>query len=755
MSVPVDPSIGPRTPFVVSGGKVCTIPLVFSLLISLFVALADSPSGEHDKNQLEASAKLVVEGKALEAQGKLAEAKDKYIDALAIVPNPDALNGIERINDAEKQQTLSFISEAKRLYDAGKFSDSAEQLRRALQIQPANAISQYDLALCYLKLNDRTNAALHLDMAIGSAPNEKAKLRLVELRTMVLLGTPQPGAAPDNDRQLTTFNESYIQEDRDPGDSKARGGSICQQTSDLLAAYPANPAVVFNAAKCAEEDARPGDAAHQLADYARLAPTALDNTDAAALAERWQALAAIPGDSGQTVRRDFANASRYLDYRRYDRAISEYEEAAKVVPGYPETEWQLALLYEAYGDVAKSQEHFSRLKQLETDLTRKTEADAHTANLERRRAVYDANVERAQDILTSLLMPALGLSAQGTKHKTKLTYRQWRWASARYKQAARATEKLPAPYVERELSRAREDLESAMTLFPLGSEANELMALINLQGNNWPEAYMSYDAVAAHGFPASFYAQVSSGSDSKVVRATKVEVGHDEIRLVYLSTYNPKKQISEPPDKPAGDDDLGNLVVSTAHPPDPDAETKTIKIDDVKAISTDKNFVVVKLANEQIYLSPLNMMGDIPFEGGASRSFGNEYTRLFIRYLGFEDAKLGKEGMTGGEKFMLGFEIARIGAAGAAMGMGPGMPSVYGRAKRLADLIHALKVFREVAQGARAADIADAATRLADDLQESVETLERTAGDQRRAIEGATFKAIPSQSASEKFSEKL
>lgn len=479
-----------------------------------------------------------------------------------------------------------------------------------------------------------------------------------------------PVASVDGKNALVGFNEAYLEEDRDPGDTKARGGGLCDQTKFLRDAFPTNAAVVFNSAKCAEEDAHPEVAARQLADYIKLAPNALDRADAELFQENLRSLAGLTGDSGQLVRQHYANAARYLDYRHYDRAMAEYQGAAQALPAYPQTPWQLGLLYETYGNIAKAREQFSRFQQLTPDAARKGQASFHLSNLDGRRAVYDANVDEAEDILSGLLLASMGLDTEGAKHKTKLSYRQWRWASHRYKEATRATVKLPEPYVERELNRARQDLEAASELFPLGAEANEMLALISLQGNNWPEAFCSYDAVASQGYPVSFFAQVNSARDSKVVRATKVEIGSDAVRLLHLSSYDPKKRASVPPAKPAGEDNLGNLVVSAAQPPDAQAEAQTIRADDLKGIETDKNFVVLKLAKDRVYLAPLNMLSETPFEGGASRAFGNEYTRLFVRYLGYESAKLGKEGMTAGEKFGLGFEIARIGVGVGMMGVG-------------------------------------------------------------------------------------
>jgi tetratricopeptide (TPR) repeat protein len=736
------------------------IPFLLGLVLLLVspIPWASDQNAQADKKQLEAQAEqLIAEGKAFEKAGKLSEARDKYVDSLEVVSTGDALNAVKEIDEKEKQQVESILTEAHRLYDLGKVSDSQQQLRQGLAMRPAHPALHYDLALCYLKPGDRANAALQLDQAVGSLPNRKERIELLEFQSTVLMGTDPPAANADAKNTLAGFNEAYLAEDRDPGDTKARGGGgLCDRTKALSDAFSTNAAVVFNSAKCAEQDAHPEVAARQLDDYLKLAPNALDRADAELFRENLRSLAALDGDPGKLIRQHYANAARYLDYRRYDRAMTEYQQAAQALPDYSQTSWQLGLLYEAFGNVPKAREQFARFQQLTPDGARKSDADVHLSNLEGRRAIYDANVDEAEEILSGLLANAMGLDIEGSKHKTKLSYRQWRWASHRYKEATRATVMLPEPYVERELNRSRQDLDGASELFPLGAEAQELLALISLQGNNWPEALRSYDAVASQGLPVSFFAQVNSAHDSKEVRATKVEIGPDGVRLVYLSSYDPKKRVSAPPAKPAGDDNMGNLVVSADHPPDSEAEALTIRTDDLKAIETDKNFVVLKLAKDRIYLAPLNLLSEAPFEGGASRSYGNEYTRLFSRYLGYETAKLGKEGMTAGEKFRLGFEIARIGMAVGMMGVGA--PAAYGSAMHMARLAHALQVYRtyrSVARGVHMADVSDAATRLADDLQMAATALERNILDQQRAIVGTQFKIIPTQQTPLKFREKL
>jgi tetratricopeptide (TPR) repeat protein len=739
----------------------CPFLLSFLVLTGLC-----AQTGPPDKNQQEASAKeLIAEGKALEQQGKLVEAKDKYAESLGVVSTSEALDAIRRINDQMKQQVESLLAEAHRLFDAGKFSESAQQLQQAVELFPQGPVLHSDLALCYAKQGDRANAALEFDSALAGLTNEKDREELLEQLSSVLMGTAAPDFADENKKSLASFNDSYLQEDREANDAKAPGGGLCEQTKTLEESFPTNAAVVFNSAKCAEEDGRFEGAARQLADYNKLAPEALDNSDADLFRASALSLASLTGDSGQQIRQHYATAASFLDYRHYDRAVSEYEAAASISPDYAQTQWQLGLLYEAFGDVTKAHDYFSKFQQLEPDATRKADADPHLSTLDARRDLYDANVGDAQDILTGLLQSSMGLENEGAKHKRRLTYRQWRWASGRYKDTTSATEKLPVPYVVRELNRARQDLDSSTDLFPLGCEANELLALISLQWNDWPEAYRNFDAVASQGFPVSFYAQVNSARDSKAVRATKVEISSGSIRLVYLSSYDPKRQVSEAPNASAGEDDLGNLVVSAAAPPDAHAEALTIRATDLKGIETENNFVVLKLENDQLYLAPLNLLSDIPFQGSASRAFGNEYTRLFVRYLGYEDARLGKEGMTTGEKFELGFEIARIGMSAARMGMGGGGPVAFSsamrrarRARRAVRLAHALSVYREyrsIKRDVHVVHMADAVLRLAENLDESVTTLERTSGDQRRAIEGMEFKIIPTQQWQLKYRERF
>src|SRR6185369_1236038 len=61
---------------------------------------------------------------------------------------------------------------------------------------------------------------------------------------------------------------------------------------------------------------------------------------------------------------------------------------------------------------------------------------------------------------------------------------------------------------------------------------------------------------------------------------------------------------------------------------------------------------------QELSLSPIYLPSYTPVEGPQARRFANNYTRLFVRYPGLENSKLGTEGMSGGEKFKMGYNLA-------------------------------------------------------------------------------------------------
>jgi tetratricopeptide (TPR) repeat protein len=369
-----------------------------------------------DKKQLEAKAKeLVSEGMALEQQGKLAEANDKYVDAEGLFSTKDALGGIKRTREAEDQKVSALLAATHHTYDEAKFADCAAQLEEGLKIQPANALVYYDLAACYSKLGDHGRAFDHLDQSIAAVMKPKRRTEQLELRSELLMGTDPSGspvsAPSEATKRLENFNEANLAADRDPGDNTTTsvdkhdsvgGQNLCRLAKDLARDFLTNAAAEFNQAKCAEEDGHPDEAARLLGEYLKLAPKAMDQPDVEARREHLMSLAALPDAPGKIVRQHYALAARYLDYRRYDRAIAEYQAAEQALSAYPQTQWRLALLYESYGDIAKARGYFQRYQQLDPSAVGKEKAGAHLNSLEGRRALYDAAVDEAEGVVSEL-----------------------------------------------------------------------------------------------------------------------------------------------------------------------------------------------------------------------------------------------------------------------------------------------------------------------------------------------------------------
>jgi len=771
------------------------VPFVLGLVFLLVspIPWASAQNGESDKKQLEAQAKqLIAEGQALEQQGKLPEALDRYVDAEGVFSTREALASIWRTREAENQKVNALLTATRHTYDEAKFGDCAAQLEEGLNIEPANPLVHYDLAACYAKLTDRGQALDHLDQSLGAVMKPKWRAQELEFRSALLMGTEPSGtlsnAPPGATNKLENFNAAYLAADRDPGDittnidkqDPVASQNLCELAKDLAHDFPTNPAAVFNQAKCAEEDGRPDEAAGLLGDYLKLAPKAMDQADVEGRREQLTSLSSIPGEPGKIVRQHYALAARYLDYRRYDRAIAEYQAAEQALPSYPQTQWKLALLYESFGDIAKARERFQRYQQLDSSAEGKGKASVHLNSLEARRALYDAAVDEAEGVMSELLLRSMGIQNEGIKHKAKLTRQQRRWASRRYKSTLSASEKLSAPYVIRQLDRARGILEGAAAIFPFGVEANELLALVYLEANDWPAAFHSFDAPAARNLPVSFFAQVSSAHNSGQVRAAKVEIGSDTVRLVYLSSYNNSTHVTEPPNVPAGDDDLGNLVVSTSEDVDTEAEAFTVGAANLKGVETKNNFVILKLGNDDLYLSPVYMLAATPFEGRASRSFGNEYTRLFIRYLGYEDARLGAEGMTAGDKFKLGLTIALAGYSSfrtvrgiyvtfgneervsqflhllSARASNPHCETrCQARVAELIHLLHLVSIVQVAEQGKRGVKLYERTEETVQDVKLDTATLLQTSADQRQVLEALDFKIIPSRPLEFEYLEKL
>ncbi len=417
---------------------------------------------------------------------------------------------------------------------------------------------------------------------------------------------------------------------------------------------------------------------------------------------------------------------------KYDRALTDLNKAADLAPEFALTKWKLGLLYEAMGEIDQARENFTLYVQLMSEQSAKDEAALHLGTLVAKRSKYDEEVDATGDIIADLFNRAMNLTFNGSANRSALRVKR-----ARVTKKEQGNEKnrtggfaIPFAYAQQQLSRASEHLQIALALFPLGAEANELMGPVFFQANDGHSAIKSFDVVASQGLPVSSYAEMRG---HKQGQAVKCELSRDRLRLISLSSYD-KKGKPAPPSKLAGEDGLGDMVVEPSATRQQAFDSLDLTLSDIKKVETDKGLLKLKLAQQEIYLSPIYLPSFTPVEGPQARRFANNYTRLFVRYPGLEDSKLGTEGMSGGEKFKMGYNIANASMDIAMSGFSP--------ISAIGSVQDAISIARTI----QAAKVS---------LSVSFVTWEKSVDDQQQLLAGKSFKSIPAQPVNLGFAQEM
>ena len=610
-----------------------------SLLLFAAVTLADNKE-KAEKKALELQAKTFIkEAKELEKAGRLIEARARYANSQSFSDSKDAIEAVKRIDGEIRKSLRDTARKAHQLYDQGKFKAAAEALEESARLNGSNSILSFDLALCYRHLEDLPAALGHLDQAAMGTPDPKRKLKMRQLRTMLVTGEKPPNLKNDERDRINKVNqlidgigfEASLDEGPPALQTKtesreaatpvayranvspvpsgshkaaARTVSLCQALGTLTGPGSQSPAMIFDLGNCAEDNDRPEDAARLLGRYLEMAPTAADANRVRLRVARLNEMAALPGQKGASVRGLYASASRSLEARKYENALADFQQAAGIAPEFAPTEWRLALMYEAMGNVKEARLHFSRYRQLESSAAGQEEADLHLNTLEIKRTKYEEEVEAASDILSDLFNRAMNLTFNGLEDRAS-QYKQR--AKERARQAAKHKVRvvggfsIPFAYAQQQLAEAGEHLASALVLFPLGAEANQLMGLVFLQANDGRSSMRSFDAVSGQNLPVAFYAEMRGRRQD---HAVKCELNKGGLRLIYLSSYD-KKAKPTAPAKQAGEDGLGDIVIDPMAERKQDFESLTIKAADIKSLETKNGHLVLKFSKEEISLAPI------------------------------------------------------------------------------------------------------------------------------------------------------
>ena len=725
------------------------------------------------KKALETQAKtLISEAKSLEKSGQLAEAREKYAESQSLIEINEATDAIKHLDGEIKDRVKDALNESRKLYESHKYQEAAAKLEEATKLGASQAVLTYNLALCYQQLAEAQKAREYLDKARASTADPKQKQRLQQVLTYFVTGENGTGVSESNKEQINKLNlltdsvgmeasledalgdeedDAFANSDEPPQvspvvlkttprtDSSSHSiashrKSLCNELDALKTTLADSPAAVFDRADCAENNGRPTETAHLLEKYLELTPHALDANDVRVRIAEMQSLVALSGSSAPELRHQYAAAYGYLAERKYDRALTAFNLSNKLFPDFPLTYWKLGLLYEAMGDVDKARENFTHYQQLVTEQNAKDETDLHLKTLDAKKSKYDEEVSEAEDILSDLFNRGMNLTFNMDANRRAIRARR---AQIKKKQD-RAKDKnrvggftVPYAYAQQQLSEASEHLQVALALFPLGAEANELMGLVFLQANDGNSAIRSFDAVASQGLPVSFYAEMRGrGLD----HAVKCELTNDHIRVVILSSYD-KKERPLPPARQAGGDGLGDLTLLPSDDRQP-FDSFELNLNDIHKIETNKGVIFVrqgKNGKQGFILSPIYLPSYTPVEGPPARRFANNYTRLFIRYPGLEDSKLGAEGMTGGEKFAMGYNLATAGF-NIATNLNPiGAIEATRNAIFIAQTIHSAMA----------------------SLNVSLAAWQRSVNDQQELLAGESFKQIPSQPVSLSFVQEM
>jgi len=744
----------------------CALTGVTILTFLLCHGLAAENLEKAQKKDLEAQAKaIIVEAKSLETSGQLAEARAKYAESQAMIETNDAADAIKRLDDQIHKRVKDTLSGSRKLYDAHKFKEAAAALEEGMKLGAGQSVLAHNLALCYFQLGERGKAAEYLEKSIEGTPDPREKQKLEQLLTFFTT-REQAASVGDRDKEriaqvnrltdrvgmeasledeaggeeeeafsdggalpLQSVSQSSPAANRSAaGDSHSTAShrtSLCTALEELKDTTANSPAAVFNRANCAENNGHPAEAVRLLQKYLELSPDALDAGDVRAHTAELQLLLSLSGPNAPEMRQLFASAYNYMAERKYDRVLAAYTRAGQLFPEFPVTHWRLALLHEAMGNVDQAREQFTRYQQLTPEQSARDEAQLHVTTLEAKKPRYDEEVDAAEEILSDLFNRGMNLSFNLGKDRSAIHPKRARIK----KKQDRGKDRnrvggfaVPYAYAQQELGRASDHLQLALALFPLGAEANELMGLVFLQANDGRAATRCFDAVASQGLPVAFYAEMRG---HKLDHAAKCELTRDHVRLIFLSSYD-KKGLPSAPDKPAGDDGLGDMTLVPSDERQP-FDSLELSVSDIKKVQTSKGLLTLELAKDKFTLAPIYLPSFTPVEGPPARRFANNYTRLFIRYPGLEDSKLGAEGMTGGEKFVMGYKLASAGMNMATSGF-----SGIGAFQSAMDAISIARTIHSAMAS----------------LSVSFASWERSVRDQQQLLLGLSFKPIPTEPAS-------
>lgn len=698
------------------------LPRRAAILCVLLLAAQLSPvaADNQQRKAKESEAKrLIALGRSAEKQGRLLEARRQYLAAEHVVFNTDAEEGLARVAAAAREQVKAMMADAAQAYTTENFAKAAQLLESAAALHPGHLGIGCNLALTRYQQDNRVQALSLLDQCVGALQDKEPRRQLAELYTALQTGDRRTIVPSAISQRIALLNHAILKESDQDGqldddDDEAPAGAasaagLCAQMKALQTALADNPAMVFNLAKCAESEGRFADAASLLNKYLERAPQAADLDEVRARLMVLNSLSALPDPQGPLVRTSYATAARYIQIRSYDQAIAEYQIADEAMPEFMESKRRLASLLGAQGEFERARAYWQQVILADSIDESKQQAQILIDSFDAEQAQYEELVGAARQILHDLVGRSF---LEG--------------------------EPVSRVYAAYRLQLANEKLESAAYLFPLASEVNVLQAFTCAQLNDFRCVRASFDAQRSLTRPVSFYAAVyysvpEPNSRPKQRRTYgKFEFDKGTVRFAEISTVNPKKRSAQPPTLGAAEDRLGRLGAADGLR-SAKFQGFTVPATAIKHLENKDGLLYLEVDDKRIkrrhmLIEPLSLALAVPPIGPGARRHLNNYIYIAERYGAVDKAKIGKESMTAGERLKMAYNIATIGLDITSVMFGNFFAAV---------------------------DVATGVTGLGRKIALNQRQVRRLEWEQRQAVRGMAFKAIPTEPARLAFRKDL
>lgn len=487
-----------------------SIVLLFCLTVGSFAAEDDRARG----------ARLVSEGDQFQEQGKLAEARDKYAEAVGYSKQAKGeLNAVNRKIDAE---VAADLQRAKEQYGQ-QYLASVAALRAADRLRPGKASISCDLGITYKALGDRAKAVDALDACERQTGKTDEHVSIEQLRTELLTGEPAPkladaqrAATLDIDKQLLDDERLLVPRNinaargADPASKSSTAGTpFCTKVLAAKDSLPGTPPALYDKGVCSEHSGQLAEAVQFYEAYLKAAPEASNAGAIRTSLTELKALLAYDGPNAADVKAHFGAAARLTAVGKYDRVRMEYEAAAKAAPSFAPAHWRLGSFCASTGEVECARRELATFASLTHDPAQKQRALDLLEDLEGRKQRY---LELTNDARAELADVRLNPGKLNEFERNQ-----------RYDDVLRK-------------------LHEASAMFPLGPEANQLLGFIYIDADYAAGARTAYDAAEAGGLDPFFFAwtNLPKRKDRYYV---KVEVHPDNIQVVPLSESRDKKTV--------------------------------------------------------------------------------------------------------------------------------------------------------------------------------------------------------------------